>query len=34
VIRLVPPLIYSKVEADALVAAVASYVSLFLTQAA
>lgn len=34
VIRLVPPLIYGQAEADALVAAVASYVTLFLTQAA
>ncbi len=34
VIRLVPPLIYGQAEADALIAAVASYVTLFLTQAA
>ena len=34
VIRLVPPLVYGQVEADALIAAVASYVTLFLTQAA
>ncbi len=34
VIRLVPPLVYGQTEADALVAAVASYVALFLTQAA
>ena len=34
VIRLVPPLIYSQAEANALVAAVVSYVTLFLTQAA
>ena len=34
VIRLVPPLIFGVSEADALVAAVASYVTLFLTQAA
>ena len=34
VIRLVPPLIYAQPEADALVAALASYVTLFLTQAA
>jgi acetylornithine/N-succinyldiaminopimelate aminotransferase len=34
VIRLVPPLIYGPAEADALIAAVASYVTLFLTQAA
>ena len=34
VIRLVPPLIYGQPEADTLVAAVASYVTLFLTQAA
>jgi acetylornithine aminotransferase len=33
VIRLVPPLVYGQTEADALVAAVASYVTLFLTQA-
>ncbi|MHB8915298.1 MAG: aminotransferase class III-fold pyridoxal phosphate-dependent enzyme, partial [Thiobacillus sp.] len=34
VIRLVPPLIFGQAEADALIAAVASYVTLFLTQAA
>jgi len=34
VIRLVPPLIYAQAEADVLIAAVASYVTLFLTQAA
>ena len=34
VIRLIPPLIYGQTEADALIAAVASYVTLFLTQAA
>ena len=34
VIRLVPPLIYGQAEADALIAAVASVVTLFLTQAA
>jgi len=34
VIRLVPPLIYGQAEADALIAAVTSYVTLFLTQAA
>ena len=34
VIRLVPPLIYAQAEADALIAAVTSYVTLFLTQAA
>ena len=34
VIRLVPPLIYGPAEADALIAAVSSYVTLFLTQAA
>lgn len=34
VIRLVPPLIFGLVEADALIAAVTSYVTLFLTQAA
>ena len=34
VIRLVPPLIFGVAEADALVAAVTSYVTLFLTQAA
>ena len=34
VIRLVPPLIYAQAEADALIAAVASVVTLFLTQAA
>ena len=34
VIRLVPPLIYGETEADALIAAVASIVTLFLTRAA
>jgi acetylornithine/N-succinyldiaminopimelate aminotransferase len=34
VIRLVPPLVYGEVEADALVEAVAGHVALFLTQAA
>lgn len=34
VIRLVPPLIYGQAEADVLIAAVASYATLFLTQAA
>ena len=34
VIRLVPPLIYGQAEADALIATVASVVTLFLTQAA
>ena len=34
VIRLVPPLIFGQTEADALIAEVASYVTLFLTQAA